>query len=346
MAPAAVSDGAEYVLPDCGFTAPAGKEFRSWPVTIGDADPVTRDPGESITVTADTVVTAVWGELTAPAFGKHALLLSSEIGIKFRVSFPEDFDPTGCRVEFTATDGNRLSVPYANAETISGSTDRYFTFYVNALELADTVTATLRYGSGETVTNQYSVMTYIETVRDMMSDNEKLIDLVDALHAYGYYMQHSGWADNKNAHTAIEAPSELLDDTSMEEAAAAVSGKTVEKDYDASVIDDAKFSLALNEKTVINISVKPADGVQITSGGYTTRIIGSDTYYQFSTAPIGAKNLGTAYDIVVQTDHGTATITASAMSYVRAALNSGSMAREKKLAMTAYYQYYAAAVRY
>ncbi len=310
-----------------------GYIFSGWTPAIQPADAV-------------STYTAVYTRTSDPFFARYALLLSSEIGIKFRVSFPENFDATGCRVDFAAADGSRLSVAYANAETIDNSTDRYFTFYVNALELADTVTATLHYGNDRTVVNEYSVMTYIETVRQTMSDNTKLIDLVNALQTYGYYMQHSGWTDNKQTHTDIPDPSVLLNDASVAAAKDAVDSMAVVKEDEHSVLSDAKFSLTLNEKTVINITVKPADGVLITSGGYTVRDIGGETYYQFSTAPIGARNLGTEYTIEVATDHGKATVTASAMSYVRAALNSGSLAEGKRLAMAAYYQYYVAADRY
>ena len=52
--------GGIYSLPECGFVPPAGRLFKEWSVTIGNADPVTGVPADDITVTADTVVTAVW----------------------------------------------------------------------------------------------------------------------------------------------------------------------------------------------------------------------------------------------------------------------------------------------
>ena len=45
-----------YELPTCTFTAPDGKEFRVWQVNGG----AERNPGESITVTGNTVLTALW----------------------------------------------------------------------------------------------------------------------------------------------------------------------------------------------------------------------------------------------------------------------------------------------
>ena len=48
-----------YELPTCAFTAPANKEFKAWQVNGG----AEKNPGESITVTGNTVLTALWKDL-------------------------------------------------------------------------------------------------------------------------------------------------------------------------------------------------------------------------------------------------------------------------------------------
>ena len=48
--------------PATTFTAPTGKVFDEWEVTIGTAEPIKKAPGDSVTITADTVVKALWGE--------------------------------------------------------------------------------------------------------------------------------------------------------------------------------------------------------------------------------------------------------------------------------------------
>ena len=58
MSAATVDTGSKYVLPACGFTAPAGKTFAGWQV-----GGVTYQPGTGITVSADTTVTAVWAQV-------------------------------------------------------------------------------------------------------------------------------------------------------------------------------------------------------------------------------------------------------------------------------------------
>ncbi len=50
----------EYTLPENGFTAPDGKQFKAW--SVGGVD---KAVGDKITVTADTTVTAVWETIPA-----------------------------------------------------------------------------------------------------------------------------------------------------------------------------------------------------------------------------------------------------------------------------------------
>lgn len=50
----------EYTLPENGFTAPDGKQFKAW--SVGGSE---KAVGDKITVTADTTVTAVWETIPA-----------------------------------------------------------------------------------------------------------------------------------------------------------------------------------------------------------------------------------------------------------------------------------------
>ena len=54
-----VLENTEYELPTCTFTAPEGKEFDSWTVN-GEK----HQPGEKVTITENTVVTATWKDVT------------------------------------------------------------------------------------------------------------------------------------------------------------------------------------------------------------------------------------------------------------------------------------------
>ena len=53
--------GENYILPDCGFTAPEGKEFKEW--AIGSIDGTALNAGEGYTFTENTTVYAVWQDI-------------------------------------------------------------------------------------------------------------------------------------------------------------------------------------------------------------------------------------------------------------------------------------------
>ena len=66
MASVRVAEDSAFTLPACRFEAPEGKVFKEWSVQIGNGNPFTKDPGEEITVTDDTTVTAVYAAAPDP----------------------------------------------------------------------------------------------------------------------------------------------------------------------------------------------------------------------------------------------------------------------------------------
>ncbi|MBO4921366.1 MAG: InlB B-repeat-containing protein [Lachnospiraceae bacterium] len=52
-----------YTLPTCTFTAPSGKAFKNWSVKVGNNAAITKNPGDEITITDNTTVTAVWEKI-------------------------------------------------------------------------------------------------------------------------------------------------------------------------------------------------------------------------------------------------------------------------------------------
>lgn len=58
MANASILENNSFVLPECGFTAPEGKEFKAW--KIGDTEYL---PGKKVKVKDDLTATAVWDNI-------------------------------------------------------------------------------------------------------------------------------------------------------------------------------------------------------------------------------------------------------------------------------------------
>ncbi|MBR5524453.1 MAG: hypothetical protein IKU51_04215, partial [Clostridia bacterium] len=56
-----VAEGTQLTLANCMFAAPAGKKFKCW--AIGSLGGVQKQPGDTITVTGDTYIYAVWEDI-------------------------------------------------------------------------------------------------------------------------------------------------------------------------------------------------------------------------------------------------------------------------------------------
>ena len=198
MDPAYVPAGGAYRLPDCGFDPPQSGAFTGWSVAVGEAEAVIKGEGDEITVTADTTVTAQWesGEEVS-AFENYSLTLSGEIGVNFFVRFPDGFDPAGSYMTFVLGDDRTETMAYDESQTYEDY--RYFTCYINALELNETITAKYHYGDGSVVKTTYKAMDYIDYMKAKYANYahpDELLALVKALQNYGYYLARTDWSDN------------------------------------------------------------------------------------------------------------------------------------------------------
>ena len=289
--------------------------------------------------------------VTEPAFAtSHGMVLSGEIGVRFIVDFPENYDTTGCYVDFAISSGRTGSVNYSDSlVNLNNTSQRYFIFYVNPIELADTITATLHYGDNKTAEDTYSAMTYIQYVQTNLKDDPAwtaTYDLINSLQDYGYYMQQSGWSDGYT-HTPIEAPVKTLDFGDMYVANRGLDNYSLDKTLNDSGIEDSvKVGLSIASQTELRVSVKPGSGVKLLSTDCTPRMINNEQYYQFSRKNIGPKALGDDMTFMIATDHGLAVIRVSVMYYVKIALASTSFTEAQKYALVAYYNYYVSAMAY
>jgi len=97
----------EYKLPECGFTAPEGKEFDKWSVKVGAVQEVEKAPGDSITASADTIVKALWKDKPAP------------MPKKFKITFDKN-GGSGDMAEVTAEEGDDYVLPASTFEAPEG----------------------------------------------------------------------------------------------------------------------------------------------------------------------------------------------------------------------------------
>ena len=284
--------------------------------------------------------------VNAPQFTSHRIVLTGEVGVQFKVTLPEGFDATGSSVSFEVSDGRTSTMDIDDATPVDGENAYWFTCYINALELADTIKATFNYGTDGAVTDTYSALTYISAIQAEYDDWSQLCNLVRDLRNYGHYLQLSGWTDGKEHAEIPLYEGSVLGEADLEHTRTALSGGDLEivKELEGSGVEDVKFALTLNSQQVINFFVKLEEGVEIVNveGGTQkgTQIIGGDTYYKFNTEEIKVLNMDTDYTLTVYTTEGIATITANALTYIHTVVKDGStFSLEKQYAMVAYYYY-------
>ena len=92
MKPVTVKAGANYILPDCGFTAPADQEFKAW--EIGGAE---YKVGDSYTVNGDIEIKALW---------KNSVITPTT----YTVTVSNDGNGTGTATPSTAATGTEITL--------------------------------------------------------------------------------------------------------------------------------------------------------------------------------------------------------------------------------------------
>ena len=97
-------DNGKFTLPDNGFTAPAGKQFKAWEVNNAE-----EQPGVEITVTANTTVKALWGD-KVPAVDKVTVSFDKNGGTGNMASkeVEKSSEYTLPKCEFTAPAGKEF----------------------------------------------------------------------------------------------------------------------------------------------------------------------------------------------------------------------------------------------
>ena len=106
-------------------------------------------------------------------FKTQSLTLGSEIGVKFFLDLsalnPDEKAASYMTFSITGRGKNDLKTTRVNFADAVKNADGYygFTCKVNALQMADTITATFHYGDDQTVSQTYSIAQYIESFEDV-----------------------------------------------------------------------------------------------------------------------------------------------------------------------------------
>ncbi len=224
--------------------------------------------------------------------------------------------------------------------------------YVNAIQMADTITATYHYtvdGTEYTVEKTYSVQQYIDACVGDENITEAELALIKAMKDYGYYSQQylsvlRGFSIGSD-YAGISAPYEASYDTASMKAN--TEKYKIEKTLVAEDISKATYSLALDSNTSIYLYIKLVDehngSISATvNDNATDAVLRSDGRYRITIPGISAHKLGDTYEVEIETEHGTSTISVSAMSYVYTCLKVP-MSEAETNAVAALYSYYMAA---
>ena len=358
MASVQVIPGAACVLPECAFTAPEGTTFKEWSVKIGDNEPEARQPGDTITVTADTTVTAVWeNRPVVKAYG-CSLSLEGDIAINFMLVIPaEVFADPGAYV--TLNDDTTLPIAGAKIVVKDGITMYEFKYRVAAKEMGKDVVLHAFDGEGERLTLQlyfggkdltengyhYSVQRYILLAIRSSTDAE-LIALMKAMSDYGSKAQMLFGYDTEHA-ADIYNP-EAIDEVTLDDLKPY--RRRTEKTGRMGIVYTSA-NLTLESETTARLFFTVNEGTigdySFTVNGKAVEPVERSEGYAIELKNIAAKELDTMYTVEVSDAEGVClTVRYSALSYAYLVLNTPSAKPALVETVKALYLYNQAAKAY
>ncbi|MCR4772360.1 MAG: hypothetical protein K5855_08645 [Oscillospiraceae bacterium] len=307
----------------------------------------------------NTSYTAVFDEHMKPAFKLQSLRLSGEIGVNFYLDLSgltEDQRELSYMTFTVGTSEEEFRADYD--PTFLNSSGKYygFTCFVNAVQMADEITAVYHYSAGGTEytrTKTYSVEQYINARISNPEVSEDELALIKAIKDYGHYSQLylsglRGWKLGEKYALLADPYTGSYDTDAIK---TAVQQYEISKTLVTEDIEKVTFSLALDSNTSIYLYVRMAEGYDggfyATVGGKATQAeLRTDGRYRITIPGISAHKLGDTYVVEITTDNGTSTVGISAMSYVYACLNNPSNTAVNKNCAAAIYSYYDATITF
>ena len=349
---------------------------------------VVNDYNEAIDVTNNAFTMTIWeANVTAtfkeaaaaePSFETHSLVLDGQIGVKFYMNLDclTEEEKAASYMTFTISGKGEVSsdpVTFDADNTNSDGTLYGFSCYVDAIQMADTITATFHYGNGQTIEKQYSIMQYYEAFKEHAGEySRETRDLVRALVCYGYCTQQY-LMEAKNlplgydeaSYAPIELPEELEEMVASYDYATIA--EIIEEDsllfkinnMNDENIKGISFMLALDSETKMTVTFKPDPSY---TGIATCRIDNANEAemqkvrgrFVAEVPNIPAHKLGemhliwayTGGNCYSQVSYESTVIEASPMSYVYLMLTRTGATENEKSCGAAIYTYWKAAQAY
>lgn len=288
-----------------------------------------------------------------PEFRTHSLVLSGEIGVNFFMELVEGVNYADSYMEFTVNGVTTRDDFDPDDRDLNGHGYYGFTCYVNSVQMAEPITAVFHFGGGRTIEQTYSVKDYITAYEAVAASfDETTTALVHALADYGHYAQPALAEANLWTVGVDYAAMDVCYTASLDydAAASAVSQYALRRDTGRSEVAAINFTLNLLSQTEMRVlftmDKQYSGSIAVTvDGAAYTPVRQADGRYLVSIRNISAHQLGDSHEIVITTASGSATVTASAMSYVNAVLNPNQSANIRNAA-AALYNYYKAAMDY
>ncbi len=233
---------------------------------------------------------------TVPTLRSHSLTLGEEIGVKFLMELPyiDGVDYSTSYMDFTISGkgADNLATKTVNYNADNVENNKYvFECKVNALQMADKITATFHYGEGQTVSaGTYSVKEYVnqweyEAAPELpdSSGKTKITALVHALADYGHYVQIflssiNNWEINTGTEPDNNKYAQMMKDPyTTEYDVDEIKGITTTDPYQMTVAGSDAFkapsmSLVLDSETAIRIFLAHADGSKLNANDVTVTV--------------------------------------------------------------------------
>jgi len=281
-------------------------------------------PAGDVTITATFAI-----PVTEPFFKSQNLILDGLIGVSFNMELPEisGVNYNTSYMTFSVEHGTCTERVDYSASRQKSSGSKAFVCYVTAVMMAEPITATFHYtqnGTEKTVEKVYAVKDYFTAYdKNKAQFDAKTQALIESVADYGHYAQamlavQNGWTLGTDY---VEMDKFYTKSYSISDIAAAVENKGVTCENNGAEISGLSFALLFDSATEIRVLFKALKNytgnlsATVDDASFDVTEIGSKKAVQITNIP--AHMLSRTYAIVITTEHGSATMSASALSYAK-----------------------------